>query len=206
MALSVSPAFVVIEPQTAVAVSLERGDVLHVGTTQGAQVADVALFARDDLRDSLSPGRTMDYNERLIPQIGDILFSHRSTPLATIVADSVGVHDLLLTPCSEAMFARRGELRHPSCHATISAALARYGLGPDDVIATFNAFMDVRVEGNRIVLYPPPNAPDGVVSLRAEVPLIAGISACSSELTNGGRCKPVRYAVSAGSVYPKSDA
>lgn len=193
MDVSVSSAPITLEPQRGAAVTLETGDVLFIGTTEGAQVADLAFFAQADPRDSFSPGRTMDYNERLVPQVGDCLYSHRSTPLATIVRDDTAVHDLLLSPCSEVMFARRGEFDHRSCHSNLSHALRSFGLGPDDVRTTLNVFMDVRIEGNRIALYPPPNGPQDLFAVRAELPIIVAISSCSSELTNAGRCKPVRY-------------
>ncbi len=194
--MSVSSQIVELQPQTGTAFVLPAGGRLRIVDIEGEQVADVALFARFDNADSFSPGRTMDYNEKLVPQTGDVLYSNRSTPLARIVADTVGVHDLLLTPCSRAMFERRGELGHPSCHENLSRALARFGLGDDDVLATLNVFMDVRVEGNAIKLRPPASRAGDYLELQAETSLVVAISACSSELTNNGRCKPVGYSVS----------
>ena len=195
MEVSVSSARVTLPPQTGASVTLQRGDILRIGTTEGRQVADLALFTLADPRDAFSPGRTMDYNERLVPQRGDVLFSHRSTEMAELVEDSVGVHDLLLSPCSETMFARRGEFGHRSCHENLSQAVMSFGLGHDDVRTTLNVFMDVRIEGNRIVLYPPPNGVSDRFAIRAIVPLLVAISACSSEKTNDGVCKPVWYEV-----------
>jgi uncharacterized protein YcgI (DUF1989 family) len=184
-----------LEPQSGTAFVLPAGEIVRIVDIEGEQVADVALFARYDLLDRFSPGRTMDYNQRLIPRTGDALYSTRSTPLARIVRDSVGVHDLLLTPCSRVMFERRGEPGHRSCHENLARALAQFGLDGDDATATLNVFMDVRVEGNDIRIYPPPSKPGDFVELRAECDLVVAIAACSSELTNNGRCKPIGYAV-----------
>lgn len=195
MGVPVSSALTPIAAQTGASTVLHRGDVLRLVATHAEQVADLALFLHDDPRDAFSPGRTMDYTERLVPRVGDVLYSHRSTPLATIVEDTVGVHDQLLTPCSRRMFERRGEFGHPSCHENLVRALARFGLDEDDVTASFNVWMDVRVENNAIRLYPPPSRPSDVFAIRAERDLIVAVTACSSELTNAGSCKPVAYEV-----------
>lgn len=193
--MSVSPQLVTLAAQTGTAFPLLAGETLRIVDIEGEQVADIALFARYDHSDSFSPGRTIDYCAHLMPQLGDVLYSHRSTPLARIVGDSVGVHDVLLTPCSRVMFERRGEHAHPSCHDNLSRALQPFGLGDDDVTATLNAFMDVRVEGNDVRIYPPRSRPGDSIELRAECDLLVAIAACSSELTNNGRCKPIAYAL-----------
>ena len=193
--MSFSSSIVRLERQTGTAFVLPQGSTLRILDIEGEQVADVALFARYDHADSFSPGRTIDYNERLVPKIGDVLYSHRSTPLARIVGDTVGVHDLLLTPCSRVMFERRGEPEHRSCHQNLSDALGEFGLGEDDVTATFNVFMDVRVEDNRVRIYPPPRKPGDSLDLLAETDLIVAIATCSSEVTNNGRCKPIGFYV-----------
>jgi uncharacterized protein YcgI (DUF1989 family) len=191
--MSVQSTLVRIEPQRGDAVTLAAGDTLRIVALEDEQVADLAIFARYDLADSFSPGRTIDYNQRLVPRAGDALFSHRSTRLAMIAFDSVGVHDLLLTPCSRAMFERRGEHDHPSCHENLARALARYGLGEDDIRATLNVFMDVRVNGNAVSIQPPPSRRGDAFEIKAETDLVVAIAACASELTNNGRCKPVAY-------------
>ncbi len=194
--MSVSPEVVRLERQTGTAFVLPAGSRLRIIDIEGEQVADVAFFARYDHGDRFSPGRTMDYNECVVPQLGDVLYSNRSTPLARIIGDTVGVHDLLLAPCSRAMFERRGQFDHASCHENLSRGLAAFGLAEDDVIATLNAFMDVRVEGNDLRIYPPPSRAGDYVELQAETDLLVAISACSSELTNNGRCKAIGYHVS----------
>lgn len=194
--MSVSSPLVRVEAQSGDAFALARGARVRIVALEPEQVADLALFARYDLADSFSPGRTIDYNARLVPQVGDVLYSHRSTPLARIVFDTVGVHDLLLTPCSRVMFERRGERNHPSCHENLARALARFGLGEDDIRATLNVFMDVRIEQNAVTIHPPPAHPGDAFELEALTDLVVAVAACSSEVTNNGRCKPIGYQVS----------
>lgn len=196
MELSVSSRLTEVAPQTGVAFRLAAGDLLHIVAIAAEQVADIALFDGADTRDAFSPGRTIDYNERITIEIGDTLYSHRSARLAEVVEDTVGVHDMLLTPCSRTMFERRGERGHPSCHDNLATNLARFGIVSDSVIATLNVFMDVRLDARgRVRLHPPKTRAGDRFTLRALRDLIVGLTACSSELTNNGACKPVAYAV-----------
>ncbi|MBV9233688.1 MAG: urea carboxylase-associated family protein [Candidatus Eremiobacteraeota bacterium] len=194
--MPVSSSLVRIEPQGGVALRLAARQRLCIVDPYGEQVADVALFDASDVRDAFSPGRTMDYNESLRLGVGDILYSHRSVALARVVEDTVGVHDLLLAPCSEAMFARRGELAHRSCHENLTEALKPFGIPSEMVAATVNVFMNVRVEADgHIAILPPRSRAGDVFAFEALCNLIVGITACSSERTNNGRCKPICFAV-----------
>lgn len=186
----------VIQAQRGAALRLRAGETLRIVAVEAEQVADLAIFDARDLRDGFSPGRTIDYNETLDLRAGAILYSHRSVPLTQVVEDTVGVHDMLLTPCSRVMFERRGERAHPSCHENLYANLAAFGLTSDDVVATVNVFMDVRVNPDRTVaIFPPPSKPGDRFAVRALIDVVVGVTACSSEVTNAGRCKPVSFEV-----------
>jgi uncharacterized protein YcgI (DUF1989 family) len=196
MEMSVSQDLIHIPAQHGSALRLRAGDTLCIVAVESQQVSDLALFDASDIRDSFSPGRTIDYNESLDVTVGSVLYSHRSARLAEVVEDTVSVHDMLLTPCSSAMFERRGEPKHRSCHENLYTSLAQFGIGPDDVVATLNVFMDVRVGVDRkISIYPPPSKPGDRFAIRALRDLVVGITACSSEVTNAGSCKPVSYEV-----------
>jgi uncharacterized protein len=194
--VSLPASLVEIHAQCAAAVSLGRGDVLQIIDPYGGQVADLAIFNAQNCADAFSPGRTIDYNESLNVSTGSVLFSHAGVELARIVEDSVGVHDILIAPCSSEMFARRGEFQHPSCHSNLSRALGEFGIGRDMVTTTLNVFMNVAIEeGGRIKLGAPASAAGGFIKLEALCDLVVGIAACSSERTNNGRCKPIRYSL-----------
>lgn len=197
--MSVSQGLIRVPAQHGTALRLSAGDILCIVAIEAHQVSDLALFDASDPRDSFSPGRTIDYNASLDLIVGSTLYSHRSVPLAEVVEDTVGVHDMLLTPCSRLMFERRSERAHPSCHENLASNLSAFGIGPDDVVATLNVFMDVRVGTDRkISIYPPPSKPGDRFAIRALQSLIIGITACSSEVTNAGSCKPVAYEVLSG--------
>ncbi len=193
--MSVSSASVRLEPQSGAAFAMARGQLLSIWAPSGAQVADVALFCAGDVRERFSAGCTIDYNERITLRCNDLLYSTRGTAIARIARDDVGVNDLLLAPCSEAMFARRGQYGHRSCAQNLLQNLARFGIEADG-LTTLNVFMDVRVDAaGRITIGPPPCNPGDLFVLEALQPLIVGITACASELTNAGTCKPICYAL-----------
>jgi uncharacterized protein YcgI (DUF1989 family) len=183
-----------VPPQSGHGFRLDAGDLLVIVDPQGEQVADLTCFPQDDLTDGLSSGRTMDYNSSLRMGIGSTLWSRRSRRLMTITEDTCGVHDIMLTPCSDEMFAilHGHQGHHPSCLENLVNALAPEGVLERDIASTFNVFMNVAIEPNgRLVVLPPVSKPGSRTVLRAEVPLLAGVTACSAELSNNGSFKPI---------------
>ena len=106
-----------LEPQSGVAFTVEKGQIIRVIDPQGEQVSDLVCFARHDLEDYLSSGRSIDYNNKIYLSTGDILYSNKSRPMLTIVADQVGKHDFLFAPCSPEMFRLTYNVtgEHPNC-------------------------------------------------------------------------------------------
>src|SRR5690606_17454015 len=132
-----------IAPCSGTAVELDTGDELIVVDPLGQQVSDLTAFARDDLDEYLSSGRSIDYASRLWLTTDDVLYSNRSRPMFTIVEDSCGRHDFTLTPCSKRMFELLYDEKEgrPGCEGNLAAALAPYGIGVDRIPVAFNIFM-----------------------------------------------------------------
>ena len=190
-----------LAPQTGTAFELSRGQRLRVIDPLGQQVADVTAFARPDPREWLSSGRTIDYNNTIYLTTGARLYSNRSTPMLTIVADTVGRHDFLYTPCSPEMFSRiyRTTGHHPSCFDNLATSLQWFGIAADHIPTTFNIFMNVAVAADGTLSIPPPRSKAGdFIELRAEVDLIVGLTACSAEMSNNYRLKPIDFEILAG--------
>ena len=188
-----------LEPQTGTAFELRRGQHLTVIDLEGEQVADLIAFARDDHREWLSSGRTFDYANTIRLTTGHVLYSNRSRPMFTIVSDDVARHDFLLTPCSaetfQIIYRRTGH--HPSCLENLSRALAPHGIDPDAIPTTFNIFMNVEIGANGgLQILPPLSQAGDKVRLRAEMDLLVGLTACSAELSNNNRFKPIGYEIS----------
>ena len=187
-----------LEPQTGTAFELKRGQLLRVIDLEGEQVADLVAFASDDKSEWLSSGRSIDYANTIYLSKGHILYSNRSRPMFTIVADDVGRHDFLLTPCSRETFQiiYKEHGPHPSCFDNLSGGLERFGIAPDAIPTTFNIFMNVEVApGGEIAVLPPRSKPGDSITLRAEMDLIVGLTACSAEMSNNYRFKPIGYEI-----------
>lgn len=183
-----------IAPQSATCVELHRGDCLTIVDPQGEQVADVFSVSREDVAERLSSGRSLDYAGTLRLSTGHVLYSNRSRPMFTIVEDTVGRHDFLLTPCSAEMFRilYRVEGEHRSCLQNLGEALQPHGVYIDDIGVTFNTFMNVDIAADgKLTVLPPRSRPGDHVMFRAEMALVVGITACSAELSNNGSFKPI---------------
>ncbi|HMA00863.1 MAG TPA: urea carboxylase-associated family protein [Gemmatimonadaceae bacterium] len=183
-----------LEPQTGAALTIARGEYLRIIDPLGEQVSDLMSFAREDTRESLSSGRTIDYANTIYVTTGHTLYSNRSRPMWTIVEDTVGRHDFLLTPCSpdtfRIIYGTAGH--HPSCFENLAKAFAPFGIAPDTIPTTFNVFMNVEIKANgELDILPPRSRAGDYIVLRAEMDMIAGVTACSAELSNNGTFKPI---------------
>lgn len=196
--MSVSTVTARIEPQRGIAFEMREGEMLTVVDLHGEQVADLFAFAAHDRDESLSSGRSLDYAETLFLTRGHSLYSNRSKPMFSILEDTVGRHDFLLTPCSQETFEIIYGMRdpHPSCFANLRDAFAPYGIAPDAIGTTFNIFMNVEIspDGSLDVRPPRSTAGDRIV-LRAEMDLLVGLTACSAELSNNYAFKPIGWRV-----------
>ena len=55
-----------IAPQTGVAFTAQKGQIIRVIDVDGEQVADLVCFARQNPEEYLSSARSIDYNEKWI--------------------------------------------------------------------------------------------------------------------------------------------
>ena len=187
-----------IEPQNGTGFELRRGQTLRVIDPLGEQVSDLMAFGDPDRAEWLSSGRTIDYNDTIFFTTGHVLYSNRSRPMLTIVADTVGRHDFLYTPCSQETFAiiYKNAAPHPSCFDNLSRSLAPFGIVPDRIPTTFNIFMNVELAADgRLSVRPPRSRSGDCIELRAEMNLVVGLTACSAELSNNYRFKPIDYEI-----------
>jgi hypothetical protein len=188
-----------IPPRSGTAFTLDKGDRLTVIDPRGEQVADLLAFARADLDEVISSGRTLDYASRIYLTTGDPIYSNRSNVLLRIVADTVGRHDFLLTPCSADTFRIiYGDVHpHRGCFGNLAAALEPYGIKPDRIPVAFNVFMNVTVDGETgaLKVEPPLSRAGDRVTFEAETDLVIGLTACSALQSNNGSFKPIAYEI-----------
>ena len=188
-----------IAPRSGVAFELARGRTLVVTDPTGEQVADLLAFRRDDIREVISSGRTLDYASRIYLSTGDKLYSNRSNVLLEIVEDDVGRHDFLLTPCSKDTFRIiYGDAEpHQGCFGNLAEALAPWGIEPDMIPVAFNCFMNVPVDGatGELKVEPPLSKAGDRIVFRAAEDLVIGLTACSALQSNNGSFKPIDYEI-----------
>lgn len=187
-----------LEPQTGAGFLLSAGDTLTVVDPTGGQVSDFFAFSAADHGEWLSSGRTIDYANTVFLTTGDVLYSNRSRPMATITQDTCGRHDFLLTPCSQQTFdllyPEFGGAYHPSCFENLCRGLARFGVAPDQISTTLNIFMNVWTDPDGTLhIEAPLSRPGARFRVRAEQDLHVGLTACSAEKSNGGVCKPIDW-------------
>lgn len=189
----------VIPKRSGTAFRLLKGATLTVIDPKGEQVADLLAYNADDVGEAISSGRTLDYAETIRLTTGNKLYSNRSRVMLTIVADDVGRHDFLLTPCSIDTFLHfYPDLPpHRGCFGNLAEALEPYGIGPDHIPIAFNCFMNVPVDGDsgKLKVLPPTSKAGDTIALRAEMDLIIGLTACSAPDSNGGSFKPIHFRI-----------
>lgn len=188
-----------IAPRSGVAFELARGERLTVIDPEGQQVADLVAFCRADTRESISSGRSIDYASKILFGIGDRIYSNRSRVMLEIVADTVGRHDFLLSPCSAEMFRiiYGDDAPHRGCFGNLAAVLAPHGIAPDAIPTAFNVFMNVRVDGDSgvISVQPPLSRAGDFTVFEAQMDLLVGLTACSAGQSNNFAYKPIHYEV-----------
>ena len=186
-----------IAPCSGRALELDTGDELMVIDPMGQQVSDLTAFARNDLAEYLSSGRSIDYASKLWLSTGDVPYSNRSRPMFTIVEDTCGRHDFTLTPCSKRMFELLyGEAEgRPGCEGNLAAALAPWDIGVDRIPVAFNIFMHVTVDADsgHIAVRPPLSKPGDHIRLRAQMPMLVALTACSAGQSNNFSYKPIDF-------------
>lgn len=187
-----------IPPQSGRSFRIKRGQTLRVIDPLGEQVSDLFAFDEHDLDCRLSSGRSLDYASRIYLTTNDILYANNSKPMFTIVDDTVGLHDFLLSPCSQEMFEilYKHKGPHPSCLENLFLCLSEYGVSEADISTTFNIFMNVHIDAQgKLTVGAPLSKAGDHIDLRAEMDMLCGLTACSAEGSNNGRFKPIDFMI-----------
>jgi uncharacterized protein YcgI (DUF1989 family) len=177
---------------------LKLGECLRVIDIEGGQTGDLVAFSADG-KQRLNSGRTFDYGGKIYLSTGDVLWSDRSNPLLTIVADDVGKHDLLYSPCSLEMYRIQYGITeyHANCYDNLCSAFRDLGLEPEPLPSSLNFFMnaDVAADG-RLSFLPPKTRAGASITLRAEMDLLIALTSCPASTCNAGApTKPLAFEI-----------
>ena len=180
---------------------VKKGQTLRIHQVEGRQVGDCVFINANDHKEMFHVGQTWAINVLLGTGTGK-QFKHfyskppRENIMLTTVADTYPNHWANMGGrCSRPLYELRdGVAKHRSCQENLTEALAPFGVTGDDIIDIFNVFMnaELRLDGS-FKIVPTEVGPDDYIDLRAEMDVLAAVSACPSDRneTNGGSTKPL---------------
>ena len=181
------------------ALILLQGARLTVRQTTGRQVVDLVAFREDDASEFVSPNHTIASSGRLWPAVGGHFLSNRRTPLLTLVADTVGRHDLIIAACDPWRYQYDfGVSDHRSCSDNFLEVLAPWSLLRHQLPQPVNLFQNMRYhEDGRVEFATSLAGPGDYVTLEARRPVLVAVSACPMDLNpiSGGHPSDITLVV-----------
>jgi uncharacterized protein YcgI (DUF1989 family) len=189
----------VVPPRSGLAFFVTRGQRFRITDLEGQQVSDVVVFSKDEPTERLSQGNTRKLNNTWLLSTGHRLYSTKCRSLLTIVADTVGRHDLQSSACSSYDYPIRfGIIDHPSCLAILSGVLAAHGIPEHLIPDPFNVFMHTEVgENGQIEVCPPLSKPGDYIEFEADMDCLVAMTVCPQDQNacNGYRITPLEATV-----------
>ena len=177
---------------------LEAEESFQIVNIEGSQVVDLWAFVQPGTQEFLSTEHTRSCLQKLIPEVGDNLYSNRRRPILTITEDtSPGIHDMLLSACDIQRYELLGHVGyHKNCADNLTEAAKEFGHELKDIPSPFNIFERVEIsQKGRVSILPPLVEAGQFITLKAAKALLVVMSACPMDiaLTNGPdrRSKPV---------------
>jgi urea carboxylase-associated protein 1 len=180
---------------------MKKGELLRIEDLEGQQAIDFICYRMDNLAEKFWAAHSAKLNGTIYLTTGHVLYSDLANPMMTIVADTVGVNDVICGSCSRALDAvRYGEEKAvPGCMDNFEAAIQPWGLKRADIPMCFNIFLDYPVEeqGRVAIDHDAPSKAGDQIDLRADMDVLAVISNCPQENNpcNGFNPTPIRVTV-----------
>ena len=179
-----------VRPGEGYGVEVKTDQFVQIIAVEGQQVCDFVAVALGDPAERLSTGVTRAKNSTIMLQTGMTLYSNRRNPMFEIVEDTVGRHDVLFAACDPRRYQDDFGLEgHANCREALTAALAPFGLGYDDIPDPVNWFMNVSIkQRGELEIRESLAERNDYVLLRALMDTAIGVSACPQDqnATNGG--------------------
>lgn len=181
---------------------VRRGQVFRIFPMEDGQVGDCVFYNAHDHKEWFHVGQSWAINGILGTGTAK-RFKHfyskppRENIMLTVLEDTYANHwGNNGGRCSARLYQMRDGIAsgHRSCQENLAEALAPHGLTGDDVMDVFNVFMNVDLrEDGSFVIKPTQVTKDDYIELRAEMDVLAAVSACPADTspTNGGKCRPL---------------
>jgi uncharacterized protein YcgI (DUF1989 family) len=165
------------------AFEVQAGEEIRITDLQGKQVCDLWAFCAGNLEEFVSASHTRVACGRVTLHMGDALVSNLRRPLLTLVGGVEG-HDTLQPCCDPERYRLDYGIQehHANCRENLHGAMRPYGLSYALVPDPINIFQRVKVtpDGGFENAEPATVAGDAV-TLRTEVDLVVGVSACPQD-------------------------
>lgn len=175
----------VLRARHGTAVRLSAGQRLRIVNLSGGQVVDMWAVSPDDPDERMSMEHTRASLSKLVPEVGDALFSSRRRAILALLEDtSPGAHDTLIAACDPERYRQLGGGEdHASCAENFRAALAEHGRTVDRVPSPLNLFMNIPWHPDgRLEFAPSPARAGDQVTFAALIGVIVVLSACPMDL------------------------
>ncbi len=182
------------------AAHLKQGQSIRIVNTHGQQVVDTWAFAQGAFTagvptEFMSMEHTRATLTKLVPRVGDGLYTNRRRKILTLTADtSRGDHDTLIAACDRERYLLLGVTEyHDNCTDNLHAAMQALGLTPPECPSPLNLFMNIPwTPTGKLSFDPPTSKPGDYVTLRAELDCVVAMSACPQDILpiNGVAGKP----------------
>lgn len=177
---------------------VESGGKFKVINTRGHQVVDFWAVSSEDPSEYMSMVHTRSTITKLVPQVGDTMYSNTRQPIARFVEDtSPGVHDTVVAPCDPPRYVLLGvEGFHDSCANNFLTAAQEFNLPFLQAPDSFNLFMNIPwTDYGELSFQPTVSQPGDYVIFEALRPVVMIVSSCQQDILPINSGQPVEFDV-----------
>jgi len=165
--------------------AVSQGQSIKLINTHGNQVVDTWAYCAADITEFMSMEATRATIRKLIPSVGDTLYSNNRRAILTLIEDtSLGIHDTLMAACDNYRYGLLGCTDyHDNCSDNLTAAMKELGYDVGHTPAPLNMFMNIPWTPNGSLSFEAPTSSSGDYAvLKAEMDLIIAFSACPQDM------------------------
>ena len=165
--------------------AVEAGQSVKLINTHGSQVVDTWAYNAHDLGEYMSMEATRATITKLIPAVGDTLYTNNRRPVLTLTEDTTpGIHDTLMAACDRYRYGLLGCIEyHDNCSDNLTAAMNALGYHISHTPAPLNMFMNIPWAQDGTLSFNAPTSQPGQYSvLKAEMDLIIAFSTCPQDM------------------------
>lgn len=188
------------------AFKVSAGTEVTITDLEGEQVVDFMAFVSSNIKESLSVCNTRFNLRRLYLLEEDILLTNLQKPIAKIIQDTVGLHNMTAPSCDPHFYKNLGgSSEHRSCFQNFTDVLEEYGIESTDLPAPLNFFQNTpdlfhanHDDKTELSLGEAASKPGDFVKIRFCTDAIFAVSACPFTMFgfNGGKSTPIEISIS----------